>query len=182
MKKVLVFLAALFAVAAIAQTTFSGRIIVRPDWSYVKTRGQSTNTETFDELLSWVHTSGTNADQMAAIVTDETTLTNSQERVVDLLAVTDGFGDSVAFATVRFIALTASEDNVDPIEIGNGGPDAFCTFLGTSNDVVRVRPGGIFLAVAPDATAYAVGTSGDLRIANTGTNTAAYVLYVGGAE
>jgi hypothetical protein len=183
--KRLVLIAAMATAAAMSfadSKTFGGLLTVRPDWAYTKTRGQSVNTETFDELLSWVHTTGTGANQMSVMVTDSATLTNGQSRTVSLLSIADGFGDTLTFAKVRFIAVTASTNNADAVQIGNGGPSAFAAMFGTTNDVVTVRPGGLFMAVAPDATGYAVGTSGDIQVLNTGTNSVSYVLYVGGNE
>jgi len=182
MKRILSIAVALAATFADAATAFSGKTVVRPTWAYTKTRGQSSNTETFGELLEWTHTNGTNANQMTSVVTDSATLTNSQSRAVNLLSIADGFGDTVVFSKVKLLAVSANATNVDAIAVGNGGPDSFCAFLGSSNDVVRVMPGGVFVVIAPDAAGYAVGSTGNLQVTNTGTNNASYVLYVGGVQ
>jgi hypothetical protein len=138
--------------------------------------------ETFSSLLNWTHTTGSNANQMATIYVEETALTNSQARTVDLSAVTNNFGDTVHFARVRFLAVSASSSNADAVEIGGSASAAFSAWLGDASDAIQVRPGGIATFVAPDATAYAVGTNVNLLVTNTGTNALTYTLYIGGSE
>jgi len=169
-------------VQLIAETTFSGRFVVLPNWTHSKTTGSSTLTESFSDLLSWTHTTGTNANQMSTIVVSSGTLTNSQAVTLDLTSSVNGFGDSVAFSTVRFLAAKASSSNVDAIEIGGTNANRFASWTGSTNGVVSVRPGGIMLLVAPDATGYTVGTNGNLVVENTGTNSASYEVYIGGSE
>lgn len=168
------------AITACADT-FSGRLLVYPQWTHAKTVGASTVTETFATFLDWTHTSGAGSNQMNTIVRETVTLTNSQARTVDLAAIPDSFGDSTTFTNVRFIAVSCPSANVDPIDIGAAGEDAFSAWAGDTNQTVRVRPGGIWLMVAPDAAGYAPG-GGKLMLRNTGTNSASYSLYIGGSE
>jgi hypothetical protein len=85
-------------------------------------------------------------------------------------ALTDAFGTSVALARVK--ALLFSNDSATNImTLGNHATAAWATWLGATSTLI-VRPGGIILAVAPDATGWAVtATTGDiLKIAGTGTD------------
>jgi hypothetical protein len=182
MKKTLAAAMILAAGLAIAQTTFTGRLLIRPEWEHKKTVGASVLTETFNNLYLWAHTTGTGANQMATIATDSATLTNAQAKTVNLLAIDNGFGDSVTFANVRFLAITAGATNKDNIEVGGAAGNAFASWLGDASDKIVLRPNGIAVFVAPDATGYAIGSDGNLLITNTGTNSNSYVLYVGGSE
>jgi len=183
MQRILAYVMLLvFTLPLVAATTFSGRLVVLPNWTHQKTTGASSLTETFSDLLSWTHTSGTNANQMNTIVVESGTLTNSQAATIDLTSATDGFGDPITFASVRFLAVAADADNLDPIAVGSDDAEAF-QWTGTgTNGTVHVRPGGLLMMVAPDATGYAVGTNGNLVVSNTGTNSVTYEVYVGGAK
>ena len=179
MKKTLAGMMVLMAGAALAATTFSGRLLLKPDWSHKKTQGQSTLEETFGSFLAWTHTSGTNANQMATIVSREGTLADGESITYDLTNIDNGFGDNVNFAVVRFMAFSCE---TGAIEIGAADSNAFVNWVGASGDTIKVRPGGIALFVAPDLTGYAVGTAGNLKILNTTTNTITYTMYIGGSE
>ena len=70
--------------------------------------------------------------------------------------------------------------DVDDLALAQGsGKDAAD---GDASDKIVLRPNGIAVFVAPDATGYAVGSDGNLLITNTGTTNNSYVLYVGGSE
>ena len=172
----------LTAGAVLAATTFTGRLIVWPDgWEHVKTGGSSTLEETFSNFLEWTFTSGTGVNQMATIIVETGTLTNGQSVTYDLDAATNGFGDVVDFAAVRFLCLVCPTGNVDAVEMGNASTNAFSSWAGATNHTVKVRPGGLVLFVGPDATGYAAG-NGEIKLLNTGTNDTDYELYVGGNE
>jgi len=173
-------LAAFIAAGSLADT-FSGRLLILPQWTHAKTIGASTVSETFAELLNWTHTSGASTNQMNVIVRESVTLTNAQTRTIDLAGgVSDSFGDVTTFTTVRFLCLVADEDNADPVALGASGEDAWAAWCGGTNHTVTIRPGGILLLTAPDS-GYTI-TDSKLMVRNTGTNAAAYSIYIGGAE
>jgi len=169
-------------VVSAGETTFTGRLVLSPDWKHNKTGGSSTLKETFDPFLDWTHTTGDSTNQMETIIVDTYTLTNSESRTIDLDSIANGFGDTINFSVVRFMALSCSTGNIDAVSIGNAATNEFASWCGDTNQVVLVRPGGIVLFVAPDATGYAVSTDGNLKMLNTGTNNASYDLYIGGSE
>jgi hypothetical protein len=81
----------------------------------------------------------------------------------------DPFGQALNFASVKGIFIYAHPDNANELEVG-GGSSPFASWLGAAGDAVVVRPGGMFLLTAPDATAYEVTpVTGDvLRIIDAG--------------
>ena len=170
--------------AAFGQSTnsFSGALIVRPSWEYTKTTGASVLTQTLTDLALWRHTHGTNAYQMAALAVASGTLAGSATNTVSLGAMADGFGDVRSFARVRFMAMQAASNNVDSVRFGGAADDPFAAWAGDPSDTVNVAPGGLVMIIAPQAAGYAVGTSTNMMIVNTGTNSATYYLYIGGHE
>ena len=179
---VIVIVILLLAVSARAQETFSGQISIYPAWHHVTVRGSSTISEKYTHLLRQSHTSGTNASQMNAIVGYSQSLTNSQTVTYNLAGgVENCFGDTVTFYRVNFMSIKASVDNVSTLDIGNASTNVFFSWLGSSDQTILIPPGGFFMLTAPDATGFP-SQNGNLKIANSGTNSASYELYVGGAQ
>ena len=183
MKRTICIMAILTAgAAAYAANTFTGTLLARPaEWKYTKTSGASTLEQTFTDFVFWRHTNGTNIYQMTTIAVDTATLTNAQQKAVSVGAMTDGFGDVRAFAKVRFMALQAASNNVDAVRLTGGAVDPFGAWMADGTNGVNVAPGGMMMIVAPQA-GYTVGTSTNLLIVNTGTNSATYYLYIAGNE
>jgi hypothetical protein len=119
---------------------------------------------------------------MACVAVASATLANGQTNTISLGAIADGFGDVRAFKTVRFMAVQAASNNVDAVRFGGADTDPFSAWANDPSDAVKVAPGGLAMFIAPQLTGYAVGTSTNLMIVNTGTNSATYYLYVGGNE
>ena len=57
--------------------------------------------------------------------------------------------------------------------VGGAGSNGFTSWVGDATDVVKVKPGGALILVAPDATGYAVtaGTGDLLTITNSAGST-----------
>lgn len=174
--------AIIFASKATAQdgTSFSGDLRVWPNWTHVKTNGASVVTETFGNILSQSHASGTNANQMNAFVRRIETLTNGAAYTLNLAAATNSFGDAVNFWRVNFLAVRSRTNNAGNIVIGNAASDQLQLFSEVTN-TATVYPGGLFLVTAPSAAGI-VSTNKLLMIQNGSTNSATYELYIGGAQ
>jgi len=177
----IIVLAILLAPLILLADSFTGKLTVLPQWKHSKVVGVSTVTETFAPFYQWNHTTGTSTNQMNVVVRETGILTNLQYRTVDLTTVTNSFGALSNFTTVRFLCITCPSSNLGEITIGADGPSAFSSWCGDTNQVVKIRPGGCWLMVAPDHTGYTIG-GGLLRISNTGNSTNEYFLYIGGSE
>lgn len=183
MNRVIASIVLLLAGAALAATTFTGRLILVPDWSHQKTDGASTAKETFDSFDDWTTTTGTNANQMTTIAMYTVALTNSETNIVfNAASCTNSFGDAVTFAVVRFMCFTAATGNIDVVSIGGAAANTMTNWVADASDKINLRPGGTALFVAPDFAGYAVGGAGVIQAINTGTNTATVTMYVGGSE
>lgn len=128
--------------------------------------------------------SGTGAGQADKIWHDERTLAASTSENLDLVgSLVDAFGATLTFARVRGLVVYASPANTNNVLVGGAAANAFVNWVGDATDVVAVRPGGLLTLFAPDATAYAVGTGDQLKIANSGAGTSVtYDIVVIGAS
>jgi hypothetical protein len=112
---------------------------------------------------------GAGAGQAQKIFTDTRTLAASASEDLDLNGVlTDAFGASLAFAEIKAIMIKAAAANTNNITIGGAATNQFVSPFGAGTHTLTLRPGGVLLLVAGDATGYAVtaGTGDLLKIAN----------------
>lgn len=123
---------------------------------------------------TYVFSDGTGADQIKQVFADTRTLTASSTEDLDLAGgLTNALGQSITFTKIRAIAIKASSSNTNNVLVGGAASAQFATWVGNSSDIVVVRPGGLLVLVAPDATGYEVtATSADLlRIGNSAGST-----------
>jgi len=176
--------AALLACGALVASaeSFSGSLIVRPQWTHTKTTA-TTASESFSTLYNFIFTSGTNSFQMDQIWTSQRTLTNSANETINIAGgITNSFGTVLTMAEVRLISVKSASANVDSITIGGAAANTFASWLGDTSDTITIRPGGYLLAIAPDATGYAVSTNGNIKVTNNGTNSVTYDIYIGASS
>lgn len=163
-------------------TAFSGTVMVWPQLKHVKSNGNAVVTEDIGMIVSQAIAFGTNANQMNKWASRAGTLTNSEAVTFGLQGgISNAFGDALTFSRVNFLAVVAPTGNVGNLTIGDAAANPFTGWIGGTNQTVSVRPGGAFVAFAPDATGYAVDTNSvNLKVANSSTNAATYQLYIGG--
>ena len=91
-------------------------------------------------------------------------------------------GNPITFARIKGIAVFNNGPNM--IELGNAASAQFINWVGAGTHLVRIRSGGFFFLVAPDATAYVVtATTADLlRVTNSATGTITYDIALLGAS
>ncbi len=118
---------------------------------------------------------GSGADQINRIFADTRTLAASANEDLDLAGgLTDAIGQVITLARVRGLLVRASPANTNNVIVGGAPANGWFTAFGGAAHTVTVRPGGLLLLGARDATGYAVtGSTGDLlRIANSSSGTA----------
>lgn len=137
---------------------------------------------TYARTFNWP--SGTTADHADTIFADQRTIAASGTDDLDLAgSLTNSFGAAATFADVRLILVAAALTNTNNVIVG-GDANALL-FGGAAAHTVTVRPGGLMLLAARDATAYAVTAStGDiLQIANSSSGTeVVYDIVIVGAS
>jgi len=170
------------SLTALAQTDFSGRLLVSPDWAHSKTSAVATVHERFARILDQTHTYGTNANQMTAVIQIAGALTNGQAVTHQLATgIANSFGDTVQFRRVNVMVIKAAASNLGDIRLGAAAATPFAPWLSDPAAYAVIKPGGLLLLTAPDAAGYSCA-SGSVQVANAGTNAVAYHLYIGGAQ
>jgi hypothetical protein len=125
----------------------------------------------YNKALSF--TSGAGANQIDRVFTDQRTIAASGTDDLDLAGVlVDALGATITLARVKLIAVYAASANANNVVIG-GGTNPVTTIMGGTTPTTIVRPGGLWLVTAPDATGYAVtaATADILRLGNSGAGT-----------
>lgn len=131
-------------------------------------------TQALANTTSIVLTDGTGANQAKSVFADTRTLAASATENLDLSgALVDAFGATIAFTKIKALIFKASAGNTNDVLIGGAGANACFSFFNASTDKVRVKPGGMFALVAPDANGYAVtaATADLLTVANSAAGT-----------
>lgn len=127
---------------------------------------------------------GAGLNQANRMWTSERTLAASATEDLDLAGVlTDPFGQTVTLARVKALIVAAAAGNSNNVVVG-GGTNPFINWISGTTPAVIVRPGGLLLLAAPDATGYAVtAATGDvLKVANSGAGSSVtYQIVVIGA-
>lgn len=122
---------------------------------------------------TYTFTNGTSTNQANMVWADTRTIVASGTDDLDLAGgLTNAFGTALTFTKMKGILVAASSANTNNVLIG-GDAAALANWVSNVNDVVVVRPGGVFCLIAPDTTGYAVtGTTADvLQIANSSSGT-----------
>ncbi len=118
--------------------------------------------------------SGTGANQADKAWSDTRTLAASGTENLDLAGVlTDAFGATITFVKVKAMLIRAASGNTNDVLVGGHATTAFVNWVSDPTDVVVVKPGGLFLLVAPNAAGYGVtAATGDLlKVTNSAGTT-----------
>jgi hypothetical protein len=144
------------------------------------------DTATYPLTLSrsYATSSGTGLGQADRVFTDRRTLTASSTEDLDLAGVLlDAFGAAITFARIKTLIIAADSGNTNNVIVGNAATNGFISWVGGATHTVTVRPGGVLLVAATDATAYTVtaATADLLHIANSagGTSVTYDVVLIG---
>lgn len=116
---------------------------------------------------------GTGSGQASKLFADQRTIAASSTENLDLAGVlTDPFGSTLTFATVKAIRICASASNTNNVVVGGAASNTFVGPFADATDKVAVRPGGCALFVAPQTGWTVTASTGDiLLIANSGSGT-----------
>ena len=129
---------------------------------------------------------GTGANQSDKEFHDRRTLAGGANEALDLAgSLSDSFGSTLTYLRIKLMAIYNRGLVGDEIlSIGGAAANQFTNWVGDVSDIIKVRPGGALILVAPDATAYAVtaGTGDQLKIANAGAGSVDYDIYLIGSS
>lgn len=121
-------------------------------------------------------TNGTAAGQVDRIFHDTRTLAASATEDLDLAGVlVDALGNSLTFARVKGLIISAAAGNTNNVIVGNATSNGFVSWVGGAAHTVTVRPGATLalFAGSADAVGYTVtaATADLLRVGNSGAGT-----------
>lgn len=130
-------------------------------------------------------TDGSGANQANKLFTDQRTLAASGTEDLDLNGtLVDAFGNTFSPTKIKALVVVADAANVNDVVVGGASANQAASFFGAATHSVKVKPGGMLVLVAPDATGYAItaGTADLLKIANSSSGSAVtYTIIVIGA-
>jgi hypothetical protein len=98
---------------------------------------------------------------------------------------TNAFGAVLTFTKIKALIIRAAAGNTNDIVVGNAASNGFISPFGALAHTVKVKPGGLFVLVAPDVNGYAVvAATGDLlHVANGGAGTpVSYDIFILGVD
>lgn len=163
----------------------SANVKVSINATLTKTADFESASSAIAHALSLAFSDGTAAGQADLIFKDTRTLAASATEDLDMSgALTNIYGETVVFADVRAILITADSANTNNVNVTRPASNGLPLFLAAS-DGVAVRPGGAFLYVARDATGIPVtaGTGDLLTLTNSaGSTSVTYSITVIGAS
>jgi len=185
MKRLISILAILAAaLCANGQDTFSGTLYLTPGYTLTTTSGASVISETVGRVVAVTNTIGTNgtavAPQMNAWVSSKLTLTNAEERVWSLDAITNAAGVALDLFRVN-LAIVKVGATTNDASVTVGDYAAHLGLFGATNQSAVVGNGGCLMLLAPSATGWDANSK-VLRIV-AGTNATQDVeVYIGGGK
>lgn len=170
-----------------ATTLTFGPVSVTWPWNYTLTASPNNVTSQGPWQYSTTQlTQGTGAGAADTLYASQLTINTSSNTTLNLASTTNPFGTTISFARLKAMyfenSATASSTGV---AIGGAGTTPFTGgFFDTGTDTLTLRNGvSMSVGVCQDATAYAVSTGVNLKIANTdGTHTATVNVGLAGAS
>lgn len=130
-------------------------------------------------------TSGTGAGAADMKWHDRRTLSASGTEDLDVAgSLTGAFGNTLTFARIKAVLVVASSANTNDVQVTRPASNGVPLFL-AAGDGLAVKPGGLFLWVAPDASGVAVtgGTGDKITVTNSaGSTSVTYDVVIVGAS
>lgn len=163
----------------------STQLDVRLAATLTGTADLSTPTDALVNAVKLILTSGTGANQADMMWHDTRTLSASATEDLDLAgSLTGTLGGTLTFARIKLVMVTALAANTNNVNVTRPASNGVPLFL-AAGDGVAVRPGGVFLWAATDATGVAVtaGTGDLLTFTNSaGSTGVTYSVMIVGAS
>lgn len=118
-------------------------------------------------------TPGTSSGNADRIFMDTRTLAASATENLDLAGgLVDPLGATLTFVTIKAIYVKASSANTNNVVVGGAGSNTLLGIFSDATDKILVKPGGVFMWVAPATGATVTTLTGDiLLVANSSSGT-----------
>ena len=135
-----------------------------------------TATHVINKTYRTAFTNGTGANQGNMAWQDSGSISASSSTDFDLAgSLTDAFGTTITFTSVKGILIYSDSANGDNLSVGGDGAAPFSTIFADGSDELLIHPGGKVYLEAPGANGYVVtATTADiLEITNLDSGGAA---------
>ncbi len=118
-------------------------------------------------------TPGTSSGSADLIFMDTRILAASATENLDLAGgLVDPLGATLTFVTIKAIYVKASSANTNNVVVGGAGSNTLLGIFSDATDKILVKPGGVFMWVAPATGAPVTTLTGDiLLVANSSSGT-----------
>ena len=112
---------------------------------------------------------GTGANQVNTVWHDRRTLADGANETLDVNngTLADAFGDTVVLKKLKLLYLKNNSADANLL-VGGAAATQLGLFADT-NDILKLRPSGVFIFIAPDINAVDVSANPDLKIAHDGS-------------
>lgn len=136
--------------------------------------GELTALTTFEGLLS----SGTSANQADLASKTTQSITGSGNSDIDLLALTDVFGDAMSSLTeVVGVVLESAAGNGDVLSVKPASSNGWTALLADASDIIKLQPGARLILWSPADGGYPVsGTNKAINVANADASDATLTI------
>lgn len=137
-----------------------------------------------NETFSTSFANGTASGQANVIWTDTRTINSSSNDDLDFAgSLTDAYGATLTFATIKAIIIKAAANNPNNLVLGGDTTTNVQGIFAADDNSVNIKPGGKFILEAP-ATGFTVTAStGDkIRLTNPSTGAITYEIMVIGTK
>ena len=144
--------------------TFEGKLKLNLDAVFGSSIDIGNLKHNIDYEKSFTINSGTGAAQANQVFVDQRTLSASANEELDLAGgLTDAFGTSITFTSIKGIIVYAASGNTNDVLVGGAAANGFIEWVSDTSDEIVVKPGGMFMLYNPAADGYTVTAStGDL--------------------
>jgi len=143
-------------------TSVTGKVSILLNLLLQNTVGLQTASAPLERAIQQVFTSGAGLGAINRLYSEaDKSLAAAYD--LDLAGtLTDALGAACVFARVKLLLAWAPAANTANVEIGGDAAAALFGFKDPT-DVLSIRPGGVILLMAPDATGYAItATTADI--------------------
>lgn len=160
--------------------SFNGRIDLKVAGSYAVDIDLGNRSYSLSKTYTNRFADGEDADEAEAIFTDTRTTSGNDD--LDLAGgVTDAFGNSMTFKSVKALIIQNHSDSTGNALVGAEGTNEFSSFFGDDTDKLVVPPGGMMMITNPSAAGFVVtaGTGDKLRIAASAGSVSYDIIVIG---
>lgn len=154
--------------------SFSGNLKVSLSGTFSSDNDLSTVQQAYTYSKAFPLVNGTAANQANQLFMDQRTITASSSENLDLYGgLTNAFGTTINFASIKGIIIYAASSNTNNVIVGGDATSGFANWISDTSDEIVVKPGGLFALVDPGADGYAVtdSTADILKITNSSSGT-----------